>query len=142
MRDMRIERYTGEPGSFLAIADAGEVFPCLVRALQHGQDYHDPGIRRLPDGTIQAQKPGGWGKLVHAERLVALLESSDTAVVSVSELNRQGKPHRAGYVGRFCYSDLRIDGEGIRLRLKEQVARAVNIPKSSKPKVRRGRGSY
>jgi hypothetical protein len=142
MRAMRIERYRGEPGSSLVTTDTGDVFPCLVRDLQHGQDYRDPGIRRLPDGTIEALTKRGWGRSVYIEELVAKLESGDTAVVSVNKINQRGNPRRDGYLGRFRFSDLRIDGEALLLRLGEQVARAVNVPKSSKPKVRRGRGSY
>jgi hypothetical protein len=130
---MQIERYTGDPAASSRPPIRARCPPAWCGTCSAGRTS-TTGIRRLADGSIQAQKPGGWGKSVHAERLVA--------VVSVNELNRQGKPHRTGYIGRFRYSDVRIDDEGIRLCLEEQVAGAVNVPKSGKPKARRGRGSY
>jgi hypothetical protein len=123
---------SGRRGDWFCSTDEDRtvLYPCIHQEWQQGNIYHDPYW-------------AGKIKLTKKERsFIDALMGGDDAVVTVEAFDRDAKPHRVGYIGRFRIANARIDSDGLRLDLLEQVARAVNVPPAKTPKARRGRGSY
>jgi hypothetical protein len=86
-------------------------------------------------------RPAWAGRTTFNKKEQAFLDAlkDEYAVITSSALAQDGKPFRDGYIGRFRIANFRIDAEGLKGDLIEQVARAVNVPTGGpRPKARRG----
>jgi hypothetical protein len=129
---IKVERYIGRRGGWFCSTDEDRtiLYPCIHQEWQRGNVYFDP---YWAGRTTFAKKERDF---------MDALRRGDDAVVTVDAIDKNGKPHRVGYIGRFRIADFRLDADGLHLTLVEQVARAVNVPPAKTPKARRGRGSY
>src|SRR5262245_52286558 len=94
---VKIERYTGQRGSWFVTTDTGERYPCLHKHWQRVTVYHDPNYSLMLDGSIALR--GKKLTKMQCEFVDAL--NGEFAVIAVSEHVAGDTLTRKYYIGRF-----------------------------------------